>query len=545
MQNCWKNTKDVGGGKRKVLCWRTESGVQKSKEREMKMTNRKDIEQVLWNACDSFRGKIDSSRYKDYILSMLFVKYLSDVSKERREEYIKQYDGDMRRVERAMSRERFAMDEQSTFDYLYANRNDAEIGQKINVALNHIEEHNSGKLRNVFRAIDFNSQVDFGEPKEKNATLRNLLEDFNGLDLRPSQLGSADIIGDAYEYMIAMFASDAGKKGGEFFTPSQVSELVASLVQPKENDRIYDPTCGSGGLLLKAYKKVPSGKVAIYGQELNAQTWALCTMNMFLHGVDDARIWQGDTLSNPQNVEDDNLMKFQVVVANPPFSLDKWDSGFLSEAEADKRGKKKMSAELDQYHRFDWGVPPTSKGDYAFVLHMLSSLDAENGRMAVVLPHGVLFRGASEGKIRRQLVEMNLLDAVIGLPANLFYGTGIPACILVFKKNRTCRDVLFIDASGDGNFEKGKNQNILRDSDITRIVNAYQARQNEDKYSYVASFDEIKENDFNLNIPRYVDTFEEEELVDIDEVQRNIATIEAELAEVQAQMKGYLKELGL
>ena len=298
-------------------------------------------------------------------------------------------------------------------------------------------------------------------------------------------------------------------------------------------------------MLLKAYKKVRSGKVAIYGQELNAQTWALCTMNMFLHGVDDARIWQGDTLSNPQNVEDDNLMKFQVVVANPPFSLDKWDSGFLSEAEADKRGKKKMSAELDQYHRFDWGVPPTSKGDYAFVLHMLSSLDAENGRMAVVLPHGVLFRGASEGKIRRQLVEMNLLDAVIGLPANLFYGTGIPACILVFKKNRTCRDVLFIDASGDGNFEKGKNQNILRDSDITRIVNAYQARQNEDKYSYVASFDEIKENDFNLNIPRYVDTFEEEELVDVDEVQRNIATIEAELTEVQAQMKGYLKELGL
>ncbi len=176
---------------------------------------------------------------------------------------------------------------------------------------------------------------------------------------------------------------------------------------------------------------------------------------------------------------------------------------------------------------------------------MLSSLDAENGRMAVVLPHGVLFRGASEGKIRRQLVEMNLLDAVIGLPANLFYGTGIPACILVFKKNRTCRDILFIDASGDGNFEKGKNQNILRDSDITRIVNAYQARQNEDKYSYVASFDEIKENDFNLNIPRYVDTFEEEELVDIDEVQRNIANIEAELAEVQAQMKNYLKELGL
>ena len=204
------------------------------------MTTRADIERVLWNACDSFRGKIDSSRYKDYILSMLFVKYLSDVTKEKRENYMEQYNGDERRVERAMSRERFSVDRESTFDFLYSERNSNEIGQKINVALSHIEEHNSGKLRNVFRAIDFNSQVDFGDVKEKNATLRNLLEDFHDLDLRPSQLGSADIIGDAYEYMIANFASDAGKKGGEFFTPSQVSELVASLVKPQENDRIYE-----------------------------------------------------------------------------------------------------------------------------------------------------------------------------------------------------------------------------------------------------------------------------------------------------------------
>lgn len=509
------------------------------------MTTKRDIEQVLWKACDSFRGKIDSSRYKDYILSMLFVKYLSDVAQERKENYIKQYEGDMRRVERAMNRERFAMDEDSTFDYLYQNRNDPEIGQKINVALSHIEERNSSKLRNVFRAIDFNSQVDFGEVREKNATLRNLLEDFHGLNLRPSQLDANDIIGDAYEYMIAMFASDAGKKGGEFFTPSQVSELIARLVDPQENDRIYDPTCGSGGLLLKAYKKVPSGKVAIYGQELNAQTWALCTMNMFLHGVDDARIWQGDTLSHPQNLEGDQLMKFQKVVANPPFSLDKWDSGFLSEAEADSKGKKKMTADLDPYHRFDLGIPPASKGDYAFVLHMLSSLDGENGRMAIVLPHGVLFRGASEGKIRRQLVELNYLDAVIGLPANLFYGTGIPACILVFQKNRPRRDVLFIDASAEGNYEKGKNQNLLRDCDIEKVVQVYRARENVDKYAYDASFDEIKENDFNLNIPRYVDTFEEEELVDIDQVKQNITDIETELAQVQAQMQKYLEELGL
>lgn len=512
------------------------------------MTTKADIERTLWKACDTFRGKIDSSRYKDYILSMLFVKYLSDVYKETRDNYMKQYDGDFNRVERAMSRERFVIDESSSFYYLYEKRNDAEIGQKINVALSYIEEHNSGKLRNVFRSIDFNSTVDFGEVRQKNAVLKNLLEDFNDLDLRPSQLDSVDIIGDSYEYMIANFASDAGKKGGEFFTPSRVSELVANLVTPKENDRIYDPTCGSGGLLLKAFQQIPNKKARIYGQEYNAQTWALCTMNMFLHNVDDAVIWQGDTLSNPQNIENDKLMKFQVIVANPPFSLDKWDSGFLSNVSDEAKGKKleKMTAEMDPYKRFDWGVPPASKGDYAFVLHMLHSLDDATGRMAVVLPHGVLFREASEGRIRRQIIEnFNLLDAVIGLPANLFYGTSIPACILIFKKNRTKRDVLFIDASGEGNYEKGKNQNILRPGDINRIVAAYETYQTEEKYSYVATFDDIKENDFNLNIPRYVDTFEEEEPVDIEQVQTNIKSIEAELVEVQAQMKKYLEELGL
>ena len=509
------------------------------------MTGKSDIEKVLWSACDSFRNKIDSSRYKDYILAMLFVKYLNDVYNETKKEYIEKYKGDMGRVERAMRNERFALTETSTFDYLYKNRNDNEIGQKINVALAEIENNNSEKLRNVFRAIDFNSTVDFGETKDKNAILRNLLEDFQTLDLSPSQLDSADIIGDAYEYMIANFASDAGKKGGEFFTPNNVSKLVAELVEPKENDRIYDPTCGSGGLLLKAYKKVPSHKVAVYGQEVNNQTWALCTMNMFLHNVDDAKIWQGDTLANPQNIKDDKLMKFQCVVANPPFSLDKWDSGFLSAVSGEDKKKEKMTASLDPYGRFAWGVPPSSKGDYAFVLHMLNCLDEDGGRMAVVLPHGVLFRGASEAKIRKEIIEFNLLDAVIGLPANLFYGTGIPACILVFKKNRGTHDVLFIDASGEGNFEKGKNQNNLRDCDIEKIVDTYKKRENVDKYSYVASKEEIVENDYNLNIPRYVDTFEEEEPIDIDAVREEIKAIDKEIDEVQKQMDEFLKELGL
>ena len=516
------------------------------------MTTKQNIEKVLWNACDSFRGKIDSSRYKDYILSMLFVKYLSDVYKETREKYEKQYKGDKQRVERAMSRERFVMDESSTFDYLYEKRNDNQIGQKINVALAAIENNNSAKLHDVFRAIDFNSTVDLGEPKEKNATLKNLLEDFKDLDLRPSQLDNADIIGDAYEYMIANFASDAGKKGGEFYTPNKVSELVARLVKPTENDRIYDGTCGSGGLLLKAFAQIKNRKARIYGQEQNMQTWALCRMNMFLHGVDDAVIWQGDTLSNPGNIENDQLMKFQCIVANPPFSLDKWDSGFLGDAfENDK--KAKMSADLDPYKRFDWGVPPTSKGDYAFVMHFLHSLDDATGRMGIVLPHGVLFRGASEGKIRQTIIEkFNFLDAVIGLPANLFYGAGIPACILIFRKNRGANEhVLFVDASGDEHYEKGKNQNILREQDVAKIVDTYKtyladpSYGGEEKYSYVATLDEIKENDYNLNIPRYVDTFEEEALVDIDEVKTNIKNIEDELSKVQKQMAKYMKELGL
>ncbi|MBP0976240.1 MAG: type I restriction-modification system subunit M [Oscillospiraceae bacterium] len=381
------------------------------------------------------------------------------------------------------------------------------------------------------------------DEKSKNAILKNLLTDFHELYLRPSQLEGTDILGDSFEYMISRFASDAGKKGGEFFTPSQVSKLVAELVAPQENDRIYDPTCGSGGLLLKAFSKVPSHKAAIYGQEVNNQTWALCMMNMFLHGVDDAKIWQGDTLADPHNLENDKLMKFQCVVANPPFSLEKSDSGFLS-GTSDKKDEK-MSASLDPYGRFAWGVPPTSKGDYAFVMHMLHSLDDSCGRMAVVLPHGVLFRGASEGKIRRQIIEFNLLDAVIGLPANLFYGTGIPACILVFRKNRPTTDVLFIDASGDGNFEKGKNQNVLRDCDIEKIAETYRTRAVTEIFSYLAEKAEIIENDYNLNIPRYVDTFEEEAPVDLDAVQAELAQVEAELAAAQEKMAAYLRELGI
>ncbi|GEK92030.1 type I restriction-modification system subunit M [Alkalibacterium kapii] len=500
------------------------------------------INSVLWQAADTFRGKIDSSIYKDYILTMLFIKYISDTYKEHLEEYTERYDGDETRIERALSRERFVLEEDATFDYLYSKRNDPAIGEIINKALEKIENENTGKLRGVFRNIDYNSETVLGKTKDRNATLRTLLEDFNTLTLKPSVVGREDVIGDSYQYMIEQFASDAGKKGGEFFTPSMLSELLARLVKPQVNDRIYDPTCGSGSLLIKVANQVPDKKVQIYGQERNGQTHSLAIMNMYLHGIDDAKLEWGDTLSNPLHLENDKLMKFQRIVANPPFSLDKWYEGF---SDGSTNGKKfKMEASLDPYHRFDWGVPPKTKGDYAFVQHMLHSL-AEDGTMATILPHGVLFRGSSEGKIRKEIIQMNLLDAVIGVPSNLFFGVSIPAVVLVFKKNRTRDDVLFIDASGEEYFEKGKNQNKLREEDIQRIVDTYDNFETVDKYSYVASRDEIIENDYNLNIPRYVDTFEEEEPVDMKEVKQNIKKIKSEIAEVEKQMEAYLEELGL
>lgn len=500
-----------------------------------------EINNVLWKACDTFRGKTDSSVYKDYILVMLFVKYLSDTYKEHKQEYHERYKGDQARIERALQRDRFALNEKSTFGYLYKHRNAADIGEKIDKALEHIEEANKAKLRGVFRNISFNSEINLGKTKERNAMLRHLLEDFDELDLRPSNLRSTDVIGDSYEYMIGQFASDAGKKGGEFFTPSMVSELMARLVKPEANDRIYDPTCGSGSLLIRAFKKVPNQKAQIYGQERNAQTHSLCRMNMFLHGIDDAKIAWGDTLSNPLHFDDNGkLMKFQVVVANPPFSLDKWAMGFASQSD----DKFKMEASLDTHKRFEWGVPPKSKGDFAFVLHMLYSL-AENGRMAIVLPHGVLFRGAAEGRIRQQIIEMNLLDAVVGLPENLFFGTGIPATVLVFRKNRKRQEVLFIDASSEENYRKEKTQNILTEEGLQRITAAYDDYKTIDRFTYLATKEEIKENDFNLNIPRYVDTFEEEEPVDMDAVKQSISQIESELTAVKEKMQHYLAELGL
>ncbi|MBO6515219.1 MAG: type I restriction-modification system subunit M [Bacteroidia bacterium] len=486
------------------------------------------INNQVWKACDTFRGTIDAGQYKDYILTMLFIKYVTDVNKEKREEYSKKYKGDQQRIDRALKHERFVVPENSSFDYIYNHRNEPNLGEVINIALEDLEEANHSKLEKVFRNIDYNSEANLGQTKDRNRRLKNLLADFVDLDLKPSNLAGNDVIGDAYEYLISNFAAGAGKKAGEFYTAAGVSKLLAKLVQPKEGDRIADPTCGSGSLLLKAAKEVGSSNVSLYGQEVNGSTYALARMNMFLHEMDNARIEWGDTINNPKLTEKDALMKFDVVVANPPFSLDKWGA---------------EDADADRYQRFHRGVPPKSKGDYAFITHMLETLN-EHGRAGVVLPHGVLFRGSSEGKIRKKLIEENLLKAVIGLPANLFFGTGIPATILIFDKNKgNNKDVLFIDASNE--FESGKNQNVLRDEDIEKIFNTYNDWKTIDKYSYVASFEDIRENDFNLNIPRYVDTFEEEEPIDIVETQTKIKEIKRQISEVEEKMLKYLVELGV
>jgi type I restriction enzyme M protein len=335
------------------------------------------------------------------------------------------------------------------------------------------------------------------------------------------------VIGDVYEYLIGNFASDAGKKGGEFYTPAAVSRLLATIVAPKPGDRICDPCCGSGSLLIRAGRAVGSDDFALYGQELNGATWALARMNMFLHGLDNARIERGDTIRNPKLVEGDRLMKFNVVIANPPFSLDKWGAD---------------TADHDPYRRFWRGIPPKSRGDYAFISHMVEVMNEQDGRMGVVVPHGVLFRGGSEGLIRQRFIEENLLDGVVGLPGNLFFGVGIPAALMFFRRRKDDTSVFFIDASRE--YAEDKNQNKLRDEDIAKIAATWRARRSIPKYSHLATLEELKENEYNLNIPLYVDTFEEEAPIDLNVVRDEIARIESELSTTRATLTKALQELG-
>ena len=491
-----------------------------------KKTTKETVENIVWKACDTFRGSIDSSLYKDYILSMLFVKYLSDFAKEKIKELESKYSGD--KLKRRLERMNYKISKDASFEYLLKNKEAPNIGEIINTALRKIEKDNPQKFDGIFNNIDFNDSNKFGETKTRNAILKHLLEDFSDseLDLSPSALQNNDVMGDAYEYLISNFASDAGKKGGEFFTPPEVSTLIAKIVSDRTGVKIYDPTCGSGSLLIKVNKEIGRENCTIYGQEKNSQTFALCRMNMYLHEIgDEAKIEWGDTIKEPKFTDKGELSKFDVVVANPPFSLDKWGEEI---------------ALNDKYDRFEFGVPPKSKGDLAFLLHMINSMK-ENGITAVVMPHGVLFREAGEGFIREKIVENNLIDTIIGLPPNLFYGTSIPACIIVLKNNRKNKDIFFIDASEE--YDKGKRQNKLREEDISKILTAYRKRKDILKYCRAVSFEEIKANNYNLNISRYLISAEEKSDINLNTSKREIDNLETEREKLRNSINNIFKEI--
>ena len=499
--------------------------------------NQDTVNKALWSACDVFRGTVSADTYKDYILTMLFLKYISDVWQDHYDNYKNEYGEEPELIEEMMKNERFVLPRESNFYTLLERRFEPGNGERIDMALHALEEANGTKLKDVgksvFQDISFNTDK-LGEEKQKNTILKDLLEVFAvpELNLKPSRVGSLDVIGNGYEFLIKNFAASGGQKAGEFYTPPEVSDLIAELLDPQKGDSICDPACGSGSLLMKCGRKVVanhnSKEYALYGQEAIGSTWSLAKMNMFLHGEDNHKIEWGDTIRNPKLLDKNgDLMLFDIVTANPPFSLDKW--GY-------------EQAENDKFDRFRRGLPPKTKGDYAFISHMIETLKPVTGRMGVVVPHGVLFRGSSEGKIREKLINENLLDAVIGLPEKLFYGTGIPAAILIFKKQKSDDSVLFIDASRE--FKSGKNQNILNEDNIAKIIATYRARESVDKYAYLATLQEVKDNDYNLNIPRYVDTFEEEAEIDLVAVRAEREQLKTQLSELEVQMAKYLEELG-
>ncbi|GGE43025.1 type I restriction-modification system subunit M [Psychroflexus planctonicus] len=518
----------------------------------MSEDHKKQLETQLWNIANELRGKMDADEFRDYILGFIFFKYLSEKMHIYADEVLK--DDDLQFVdlnpddatdaeyldavrEEALGKLGYFLMPNELFSEIAKRGNKKAVDQSnfiiedLTAILNNIEQSTMGTdseddFGNLFEDLDLNSTKLGKTVDARNTLIAKVLAHLDKIDFKLQDTES-DVLGDAYEYLIAQFASGAGKKAGEFYTPQQVSKVLAKLVSLGKDKikSVYDPTCGSSSLLLRVAKE--TNVAQFFGQELNRTTYNLARMNMILHDVHYKRfdIRQEDTLEKPQHFD----QKFEAIVANPPFSAN-WSANdlFLGDERFSHYGK----------------LAPKSKADYAFVQHMLYHLD-EQGTMAVVLPHGALFRGAAEGHIREFIIkEKNELDAVIGLPANIFYGTSIPTCIMVFKKCRpNDQDILFIDASQE--FEKVKTQNYLTEAHVDKIINTYQTRENIDKYAYVANLKEVEENDFNLNIPRYVDTFEEEEPIDLDAVSQELKQLNQDITKVDSEIENYCKELNL
>lgn len=501
--------------------------------------------QTLWNSADILRSKMDANEYKNYLLGLIFYKYLSDQVLYKSADLLEEVSDDLKEaqatyntawedaetqadlVDELKNDLAFVIEPQLTFSSLVANINDGTFQlEDLKQGFTNVEK--SDEIFNgLFADVDLYSNKLGATPQKQNATITAVMKELSTLDFGAHD---GDVLGDAYEYLISQFASESGKKAGEFYTPQAVSELMTRImIQGKEDQKglsLYDPTCGSGSLLLNAkkYSHEPNS-INYFGQELNTSTYNLARMNMMLHGVDatNQHLSNGDTLDVDWPSEEPT--NFDGVLMNPPYSA-KWgaEKGFLEDPRFSSFGV----------------LAPKSKADFAFLLHGYYHLK-DTGVMAIVLPHGVLFRGNAEGKIREKLLEMGAIDTVIGLPSNLFFNVTIPTTVLILKKNRTNKDVLFIDASNE--FQKRKTQNILTEDNIQKILTAYNQREDVEKYAHVASYDEIKENDFNLNIPRYVDTFEEEPEIDLKELNADMAANSAALAANQAELAGMLKEL--
>lgn len=510
------------------------------------------LESWLWDSANILRGSIDSSDFKNYIFGLLFLKRANDVFEEE--------------VAAIMARENITQEEaeEETYFKVPLEARWAEIKkvtENIGVALDKafaaIERENT-LLEGVMTATKFGDKE-----KLTDDTLQRLLRHFNQYSLRNEDLYTPDLLGDAYEYLIKQFADDAGKKGGEFYSPRGVVKLVVQLVKPEPKNKVYDPTCGSGGMLIEAARYIaeqPNGKVgnninvSLFGQEKNLGTWAIAKLNLILHNFTDADLQKGDTLIDPKHKDEhNNLLLFDRVIANPPFSQDRWwtpaETNLVKKL--DKDGKEKeitpnyASAVSDKFGRLQFGIPPRGYADLAFLQHMVAVLK-QDGRMGVILPHGTLFRSGAEGSIRQKLLEADLVEGIIGLPAALFYNTGIPASIWVIAKQKADnlkKKVLFIDASQE--YKEGKNQNELLDSHLETIVKAYDAQQDVDKFMRVVDLAEIKENDFNLNISRYIDRSHAEDEIDLALVQENLTVLAEKEAAIDGKLKALLQELGV